>query len=73
MTIRLTSDQEKALQRAIETGLVHSVGEFIDGAIGALPLRGNGFDKERARAAVARIRDLRGMSMREFAHIGHKY
>ena len=39
------------------------------------------FDKEKAQAAVARIRDLRkgvrldlqGMSLREFAHIGHRF
>ena len=39
------------------------------------------FDKEKARAAVDRIRDLRkgvrlelqGMSFREFAHIGHRF
>ena len=38
------------------------------------------FDKVKAQAAVARIRDLRkgvrldlqGMSLREFAHIGHR-
>ena len=39
------------------------------------------FDKVKAQAAVARIRDLRkgvrldlqGMSLREFAHIGHRF
>jgi hypothetical protein len=39
------------------------------------------FDKEKAQAAIARIRDLRkgvkldlqGMSLREFAHIGHRF
>jgi hypothetical protein len=39
------------------------------------------FDKEKAHAAVARIHDLRkgvrldlqGMSLREFAHIGHRF
>ena len=43
-------------------------------------LRG-AFDKEKAQAAVARIRDLRkgvrldlqGMPLREFAHIGHRF
>jgi hypothetical protein len=57
------------------------VDEFIEGAIEALPHRENEFDKERARRAGARIReirkgvklDLQGMSIREFAHIGHKY
>jgi hypothetical protein len=66
---------------AIEAGLVRSVDEFIETAIEALPHPETGFDKERASAAVARIRELRegirldrrGMSIREFAHIGHKY
>jgi predicted secreted Zn-dependent protease len=39
------------------------------------------FDREKAQAAVARIRELRkgvrldlqGMSLREFAHIGHRF
>ncbi len=39
------------------------------------------FDKEKAQAAAARIRALRkgvrlelqGMSLREFAHIGHRF
>jgi hypothetical protein len=61
--------------------LVRSVDEFIESAIGALPHPENGFDKEKARAAVERIReirkgvrlDLQGMSIREFAHLGHKY
>ncbi|MGD0435915.1 MAG: hypothetical protein ABSB86_05590 [Bryobacteraceae bacterium] len=81
MTITLTSDQEKAIKRAIDAGLVRSVDEFIETAIGALPLPESGFDPERASAAVARIRELRkgvrldlqGMSIRELAHIGHKY
>ncbi len=41
----------------------------------------SGFDAEKARQAGARIRelrkgvrlDLRGMSIRELAHLGHKY
>jgi hypothetical protein len=81
MTITLKPDQEKAIRRAIEAGLVRSVDEFIETAIDALPRPENGFDKEKARAAVERIReirkgvrlDLQGMSIREFAHLGHKY
>jgi hypothetical protein len=41
----------------------------------------SGFDPEKARRAGVRIRelrkgvrlDLRGMSIRQFAHLGHKY
>jgi hypothetical protein len=81
MTITLTSAQERAIRQAIEAGLVRSVDEFIETAIDALPRPESGFDAERARAAVERIReirkgvrlDLNGMSIREFAHLGHKY
>lgn len=81
MTITLTLHQEKALQRAIETGVIRSLDDFIDTAIEALPLSEVEFDHEKAHAAAARIRDLRkgvrldlqGMSLREFAHIGHRF
>jgi hypothetical protein len=57
------------------------VDDFIDSAIEALPHHEPSFNKEKAQAAVARIRDLRkgvrldlrGMSLREFAHIGHRF
>lgn len=81
MTITLNPTQERAIRDAIEAGLVQSVDEFIDTAIEALPHQERAFNKEVARAAVARIRELRkgvrldleGMSLREFAHLGHKY
>jgi hypothetical protein len=81
VTITLTSDQESTLRRAIQAGVVESVDQFIESAIEALPAQEHNFDSEKARAAVERIRetrtgvklDLRGMSLREFAHIGHKY
>jgi hypothetical protein len=57
------------------------VDEFIETAIEALPHREGEFDAEKARQAGARIRDARkgvrldlcGMSIRDLAHIGHKY
>ena len=72
MTITLTPNQEKAIQQAIDAGLVRSVDDFIDSALEALPHQEATFDKEKAQAAVARIRDLRegvqldlqGMSIR---------
>jgi Arc/MetJ-type ribon-helix-helix transcriptional regulator len=81
MTITLTPNQERVIQDAIRAGHVRSVDEFIDTAIEALPRADGGFDAEKARRAGARIReirrgvtlDLRGMSIRELAHIGHKY
>jgi len=81
MTIILKPEQERAVQEAIRAGLIRSVDEFIETAIEALPHREGQFDKEKARQAVARIRELRkgvrldlqGMSLRDFAHIGHKH
>ncbi|MGA3187740.1 MAG: hypothetical protein ABSF22_11590 [Bryobacteraceae bacterium] len=81
MTITLTPNQEKAIKQALNAGLVRSVDDFIDSAIEALPHQGPSFDKKKAQEAVARIRDLRkgvqldlqGMSLREFAHIGHRF
>jgi Arc/MetJ-type ribon-helix-helix transcriptional regulator len=81
MTITLTPNQEKAIGDAIRAGLVRSVSEFIDTAIDALPRPEGAFDLDRARLAGARIREIRkgvtlerhGMSIREMAHIGHKY
>jgi Arc/MetJ-type ribon-helix-helix transcriptional regulator len=81
MTITLTPDQEKAIQDAIRSGVVRSVHEFIESAIGALPQRESEFDPEKASESVTRIRELRkgvrldrrGMSVREMAHLGHRY
>jgi hypothetical protein len=80
MTITLTPSQERATQDAIRAGVVRSVDEFIETAVGALPRPDIRFDTEKARHAGARIRELRkdvrlerrGMSIRELAHIGHK-
>jgi hypothetical protein len=52
-----------------------------EAAGGTLSRSGTGFDTAKARQAVARIReirkgvrlDLQGMSIRELAHLGHKY
>ena len=81
MHITLKPDQEVVIQAAIRAGLIRSIDEFIDTAIEALPRCEAAFDKEKARLAVARIReirsgvklDLQGMSIRELAHAGHKY
>jgi len=37
MTITLKPEQERAIQEAIQAGLIQSVEEFIETAIGALP------------------------------------
>jgi Arc/MetJ-type ribon-helix-helix transcriptional regulator len=81
MSIILTPEQQKTIEQAIESGLVRSVDEFIDSALGALSHRNGEFDKAQAQLAGERIRelrkgvrlDLKGMSIRQLAHTGHKY
>jgi Arc/MetJ-type ribon-helix-helix transcriptional regulator len=77
MSINLTPEQQDAIEQAIQSGLVRSVDEFIDSALGALSHHNGRFDKTQARLAGARIRelrkgvrlDLKGMSIRELAHV----
>jgi Arc/MetJ-type ribon-helix-helix transcriptional regulator len=45
MSINLTREQQNAIEQAIQSGLVRSVDEFIDSAIGALSHRNGDFDK----------------------------
>jgi len=81
MSITLTSKQQYTIEQAIQSGLVASVDEFIGSALGALSRQNGAFDAERAKLAVARIRelckgvnlDLKGKSIRELAHSGHEY
>jgi hypothetical protein len=49
MTIVLKPDQEKAVREAIDAGLIRSVDELIEAAIGALP-RSSGESNSRADA-----------------------
>ena len=82
---------EQRVREGIRSGRFHDVDELLTKALDALfekeaageglPPFEAGFDKARARQAVARIReirkgvrlDLQGMSIRELAHLGHKY
>jgi len=81
VSINLTPEQRNVIEQAIQSGLVRSVDEFIDSAIGALSHRRGEFHKAKARLAGERIRelrkgvrlDLKGESLRELAHVGHKY
>jgi Arc/MetJ-type ribon-helix-helix transcriptional regulator len=81
VSINLTPEQQSVIQKAIKSGLVRSVDEFINSAMVALSPPEGGFDAQKARVAGERIReirkgvmlDLRGMSIRELAHIGHRY
>ncbi len=61
MTIVLKPEQERAIQEAIDAGLIRSVDEFIETAIQSLPHAG-------ARAASSRADAVR--RMQEF---GDKY
>jgi Arc/MetJ-type ribon-helix-helix transcriptional regulator len=56
MTITLKPAQEKALQEAIQAGLVRSVDEFIETAIEALPRRVKGTPSREA--AVRRMQEF---------------
>jgi len=56
MTIILKPDQERALQEAIEAGLIRSVDEFIDTAIEAIPHGGPG--KTAREEAVRRMQEF---------------
>jgi Arc/MetJ-type ribon-helix-helix transcriptional regulator len=81
VSINLTPEQQSAIQKAIRSGLVQSVDEFINFAMVALSCPEGNFDEQKARVAGERIRELRrgvtlnlrGMSIRELAHIGHRY
>ena len=81
MAIDLTPQQKDVIEHAIRSGLVRSVDEFINSAMGTLSRREGDFDKEKARLAGQRIRQLRkgitlelgGSSIRDLAHAGHKY
>jgi hypothetical protein len=78
MTIVLKPTQEKAIQEAIAAGLIGSVDEFIDTAIGALP--GNGAAMPSRAEAVRRMQEfgdthkltLGERISRKFLHEGHR-
>lgn len=81
MTIELTPSQERAIAEAAREGRIRSVAEFIETAIQALPGQASEFDRQRAMRAAARIRKIRkgvhlergSQTIRELAHLGHKY
>ncbi len=87
MTITLTPEHERIIQAQLASGQFHSVDEVLDQALAPLINAASSelTEEERkvkARAAAARIRELSkgvtldrppGMSLREYAHLGHKY
>ena len=80
MTIKLTPEQEQAIQNAIKSGAVRSVDEFIDTAIELLP-RGNGQTDSSRQAAVRAMEEfgekyhlsLGEPITRKLVHEGHRY
>ena len=78
VTIILKPDQEKAIQQAIDAGLIGSVDEFIDMAIETLPHAGPG--SASRRDAVRRMQqfgekyhlDLGEPITRKLLHEGHR-
>lgn len=86
MTITLTPEHERIIEAQLASGQFRSVDEVLDMVLA--PLRQQSFDitdedkKTKAQTAAKRIRELRkgvtldrpeGMSLREYAHIGHKH
>ncbi len=86
MTITLTPEHERIIEAQIASGQFHSVEELLDRALTPFkpftPETGAEEKTAQAQAAAERIRELRqgvtlerpeGMTLREYAHIGHKY
>ena len=86
MTITLTPEHERIIQAQLASGQFRSVEEVLEKLLAALKSPASDeatISKEaKARAAAERIRELRkgvtlerpnGMSLREYAHLGHKY
>ena len=86
MTITLTPEHERIIEARIAAGQFHSVEELLDQAL--IPFKPSTLENAteekaaQAQAAAEQIRELRkgvtlerpeGMSLREYAHIGHKY
>jgi Arc/MetJ-type ribon-helix-helix transcriptional regulator len=67
MTIELKPEHSRIIEDAVQSGHYRSVDEFLDEAFAAWRTRDNQpkFDREKARAAARRIRELRkGVSLR---------
>jgi Arc/MetJ-type ribon-helix-helix transcriptional regulator len=79
MTIKLTPEQEKAIQKAIKSGIVRSVDEFIDTAIALLPQpKGTGISRQAAVRRMEEFGEKYHLSLekpitRKLLHEGHRY
>jgi Arc/MetJ-type ribon-helix-helix transcriptional regulator len=80
MTIKLTPEQEQAIQNAIKSGVFRSVDEFIDTAIALLPQPKDhsGSSREAAVRGMEEFGEKYHLSMgepitRKLLHEGHRY
>ena len=78
MTIVLKPDQEKVVREAIQGGLIKSVDEFIDLAIGALPRTGMQDARTEAVRRMQEFGDQHKLSFgepisRKLLHEGHRF
>ena len=86
MTITLTPEHERIIQAQLATGQFRSVDEVLDTVLAPLKSQNSETLEEeqvaQAQAAAESIRELRkgvtldrpeGITLREYAHIGHKY
>ena len=86
MTITLTPEHERIIQAQLATGQFRSVDDVLEKVLAPFKPQGPSPSAEdetaEAQAAAVRIRELRkgvtldrppGMSLREYAHTGHKY
>jgi Arc/MetJ-type ribon-helix-helix transcriptional regulator len=80
MTIKLTPEQEEGIQRAIKSGVVRSVDEFIETAIALLPQakHQNGGSRQEAVRDMLEFGEKYRLSLgepitRKLMHEGHRY
>jgi Arc/MetJ-type ribon-helix-helix transcriptional regulator len=80
MTIKLTPEQEQAIQNAIKSGVIRSVDDLIEAAIALLPNPSDHTDGSR-RTAVRRMEEfgekyhlsLGEPITRKLLHEGHRH
>jgi len=80
VTIKLSPEQERAIQQAIKSGFVHSVDEFIDIAIAMLP-HSKDYSESSRQSAIRHMEEfaeeyhlsLEEPITRKLLHEGHRH
>ncbi len=80
MTIELKPEHQRIVEDAVQSGRYRSVDEFLDDAFAAWRTSDNKpkFDREKARAAADRIRELRkgvslgGLTIKDLVNEGRR-